>query len=543
MAAAVVVAQGAAGRPLQDIQPIPGAANFTIFVRGMPIGTEQTAVTRTATGWTIVTANRMGAPLEIVTRRAEFRYTSDWKPLEASIDMTVRGTLQRVKTTMAGTTASNEIMSGTLASTKIDTVDATAVMLPNLIFGAFEAVSARLAASNKDATVPLYLLPNGSATLTVGESAPEQIQTSARLISARRTRVTVPATPAPLEFDLKFDEEGRLLRISIPAQGLEVVRDDIGSVSARQVVISRPNDEQTRITANGFTLAATVSKPATPSAPRLPAVVLTSGSGPMDRDEVVFGIPILGQVAGALADAGFLVVRYDKRGIGQSGGRVETASLRDFAEDQRSAVKYVSERKDVDPKRIAVAGHSEGGVVSLIAASKEKRIAAVVLIAANGMKGADVVLAQQQRMLEKSNLSDADKQSRIALQKQINEAALTGKLDALPANIRRQVDNAEFLSVLSTDPATIMPDVRQPILIVQGELDTQVEPSNADKLEALARARKKGGTVELLRIPGINHLLVPAITGDLDEYSRLTDKQVSPAVTSGIVKWLQNTLR
>src|SRR5262249_43291607 len=246
-------------------------------------------------------------------------------------------------------------------------------------------------------------------------------------------------------------EEGRLLRISIPAQGLEVVRDDIGSVSARQVVISRPNDEQVRITANGFTLAATVSKPATPAAPRLPAVVLTSGSGPMDRDEVVFGIPILGQVAGSLADAGFLVVRYDKRGIGQSGGRVETAALRDFAEDQRSAVKYVSERKDVDPKRIAVAGHSEGGVVSLIAAAKEKRIAAVVLIATNGMKGADVVLAQQQRMLEKSNLSDADKQSRIALQKQINDAALSGKLDALPANIRRQVDNAEFLSVLSTD--------------------------------------------------------------------------------------------
>jgi hypothetical protein len=540
---AVAMSHGAAGRPLQDAPPIPGASTFTIFVRGTPIGSEQTAVARTGSGWTITTANRIGAPLEIVTRRAEFRYTADWKPLEASIDMTVRGIPQRVKTTFSGTIASSDITASTVVSTKADTVDATAVILPNLIFGAFEAVAARVAEATPGATIPLYLLPNGSATLTVGDSATEQIQTSVRLINARRTHVTVPAAPMPLEIDLKIDETRRLLRLSIPGQGLEVVRDDIGSVSTRQVVISRPNDEQIRIPANGFVLAATVSKPAAPPAPRLPAVVLTSGSGPMDRDEVVFGIPILGQVAGALADAGFLVVRYDKRGIGQSGGRVETAALVDFAEDQRAAVKYVSERKDVDPRRIAVAGHSEGGVVSLIAASKEKRIAGVVLIATNGLRGAEVVLAQQQRLLEKSSLSDADKQSRIALQKQINEAALSGKLDTLPAAIRRQVDNAEFLSILSTDPAAIMPNVRQPILIVQGELDTQVEPSNADKLEELARARKKAGPVEVLKIPGINHLLVPATTGDLDEYSRLTDKQVSPAVTGGIVKWLQNTLR
>ena len=70
---------------------------------------------------------------------------------------------------------------------------------------------------------------------------------------------------------------------------------------------------------------------------------------------------------------------------------------------------------------------------------------------------------------------------------------------------------------------------------MQGELDTQVEPSNADKLEALARARKNGGPVEVLKVPGINHLLVPATSGDLDEYSRLTDKQVSPAVTGRLI--------
>ena len=64
-----------------------------------------------------------------------------------------------------------------------------------------------------------------------------------------------------------------------------------------------------------------------------------------------------------------------------------------------------------------------------------------------------------------------------------------------------------------------MPDVRQPILIVQGELDTQVEPSNADRLEALARKRKNAPPVEVVKVPGVNHLLVPATTGEVDEYA------------------------
>ena len=76
--------------------------------------------------------------------------------------------------------------------------------------------------------------------------------------------------------------------------------------------------------------------------------MLVGGSGPLDRDETVAGIPIFGQLAGALADAGFTVLRYDKRGIGQSGGRVEAAGLTDYAEDLRAAVKFMAARKDVD---------------------------------------------------------------------------------------------------------------------------------------------------------------------------------------------------
>ena len=100
------------------------------------------------------------------------------------------------------------------------------------------------------------------------------------------------------------------------------------------------------------------------------AVVLLSGSGAGDRDGIAAGVPTLGQLAGALADAGLLVLRYDKRGYGQTGGRAESATLGDLAEDVRVVVRYMSRRKDVDPKRIAVVGHSEGAWVGLQAAAR-----------------------------------------------------------------------------------------------------------------------------------------------------------------------------
>src|SRR5262249_54418802 len=159
--------------------------------------------------------------------------------------------------------------------------------------------------------------------------------------------------------------------------------------------------------------------------------------------------------------------------------------------------KYLSERKDVDPKRIAVAGHSEGGTVALMAATKDKHIAAVALLATPGSTGAELVLAQQRHLLDRTKLSADEKQAKIDLQKRIHEAALTGKgLDQLPPDLRRVAGNVEFQSLLSSDPIKIVPEVRQPLLIVQGELDTQVEPSNADRLESLARKRKKQVAVD-----------------------------------------------
>jgi pimeloyl-ACP methyl ester carboxylesterase len=544
-AAAALGLAGAMAVPVAQ-SPASATSTFLVFFRSTPVGNEQVAVEKSANGWSITSSGRIGAPFDLIVRSLKARYDADWKPVELTLDATLRGQSATIHTVVNGTTAQTETTPfGATPVSKSDPIDARAVLLPNPFVAPYEALAARFRTAEPGSRISIYQPGQGSFDVEVGGSTTEHIMTVERTIAARRTRSAfrLPNAP-PLDIEIWGDEQGRLLRVSIPAQGLEFAREDVASVSARIVTMSRPNDEDIRIPANGFSLAGTVSKP--PSAPgKLPAVILVSGSDPTDRDENVFGIPIFGQIADALADAGFIVLRYDKRGVGQSGGRSEAARLEHFAEDAKAAVKAISERKDVDRKRVALVGHGEGGWIALMAA-KNNRVAAVGLVATAAVSGRELNLYQVAHGMERSTRSEAERQATIDLQKQIQQAVVTGlgwDQIKVPEAIRRQADTPYFQSFLTFEPAKLMKGVPQPLLIVEGERDTQVPPANAEKLEMLAKGRKKAAPVKVVKIPAINHLLVAATTGEVDEYGRLTDRHVSPAVTTELTTWLRQTFQ
>jgi fermentation-respiration switch protein FrsA (DUF1100 family) len=111
----------------------------------------------------------------------------------------------------------------------------------------------------------------------------------------------------------------------------------------------------------------------------------------------------------------------------------------------------------------------------------------------------------------------------------------------VPPNLRKEADTPWMQSVLLFDPAKTLEDVRQPILFVHGALDHEVEPANAERLVEIARKESKSKSVELVVVRGVNHLLTPAVTGEVREYASLDDRTVSKDVTEAVNGWLSRT--
>jgi pimeloyl-ACP methyl ester carboxylesterase len=549
---ALVMAFGTAGAQNAAAQTTV-ASTFRVFVRGIDTGIEEVTVLEAPDGWTLRGSGKLGAPVNISMDFWEARYDREWKPIELTINLTESAKKWTVHTMFKGTVASSDILQEGQNQRRTSTVAVDTVVLPNLIFGAYEALAARLVTANVGGQFEVFIAPQDALSATIHNVTDETIKTPARTIAARRWTLHLGGGTAKLEMDV-WTEGNRLLRLDIPTQMLTVLRDDISSVAARLVTMARPNDEEVSIPANGFSLAATISKPLNvaepPPAPgrkpvpvRFPAVVLVSGSGPTDRDEFVAGIPIFAQLANALADAGYLVVRYDERGAGQSGGRQESATIDEFAVDTRAVVTYLSKRRDVDPKKISLIGYGEGGWIALLVAARDEKIAAIGLIATPSTPGTELVLEQQRLMFEGSTTSPAVMQSAIEQQKKILEAVVSGKgWENFNPDMRKRVDTPLYRSFLMFEPAQIIVKVRQPMLVMHPMLDREVPAYHGEQLAQLARSRPRARPTEFVQLAGVNHLLVRANTGEIAEYGTLAQRSISPAATLELTSWLTKAL-
>lgn len=520
---------------------------FLVFFRSQPIGREEVVVSRLGDEWVIRGSSRLGVPIDITTRHAEVVYDLQWRPKSLLVDGVVRGQDMTLKTTFDGTKASNVIAVQGVPQTKVDSVAVDSVVLPNTFLGSYAALAKRLQGLEPDAQLRAYIAPQAEITVTVVAVAPERIETPKGGFAVSRYSLTLSSPPpgGDLPIEVWINASGDLLRLSIPSQTLEMAREDIASAASRTASFVIAGDRSVQIPASGFNLAATVTRPPKATG-KLPVAVLVGGSGPTDRDETVAGIPVFGQIARDLVNAGFIVVRYDKRGVGQSGGRTESVTLSDYAEDVRSILRWLDKQKDeVDKDRMAIVGHSEGAGVAMLAAGRERgKVSALALLAGVATSGADLVIEQQTHLLSQMQIDDTQRAEKLALQLKIHEAVINGTGWAdLPESVRKVADTPWFYSFLTFDPEKAMRDTRQPVLIVQGELDTQVPPHHADELAAMARARRGDAPVEVVKVSGVNHLFVPAKTGEVAEYASLgPDAKVSAEVTSAIATWLTKVL-
>jgi pimeloyl-ACP methyl ester carboxylesterase len=315
----------------------------------------------------------------------------------------------------------------------------------------------------------------------------------------------------------------------------------------------------------GIALAGTLTAPN--NGGPFAAVVLITGSGQQDRDETVEGHKPFLVLSDYLTRQGVAVLRLDDRGFGKSTGDASLATAEDIAQDVESAVAFLKTRKDVDTKKIGLIGHSEGGAIAPIVASRSKDVAYIVMMAGPGVPIGDLLVRQVSDLARVNGASDAVINATARAVRRMCQVAATTtdtklmqqQLDALADSLAAQVgasnpemarmasQQAHGLSGLIATPGfryalTLKPDeilrkVKQPVLAINGSLDLQV--SAKENLPAIEKALRAGGNkdVTVVELPGLNHPFQTAKTGSPAEYFTI-EETISPVALKTISDWI-----
>lgn len=345
---------------------------------------------------------------------------------------------------------------------------------------------------------------------------------------------------------LVLQQGGKVTIIDIPAQRVRVTRATAPDSLPPLTGLKRPVPDysapagaaftatEVRVPAGAgadtFSLGCTLTTPRAGRAP-YPAAVTITGSGSQTRDESLWPLlpdyRLFGQLAERLAADGIAVLRCDDRGAGSSTGSADTATTATLANDTRAQVAWLRSRPEINPARIALVGHSEGGIIGPLLAAQDRRLAALVIMAGPSKPGVEVLVDQARwPVLTSPELSPEARTARLA------EVEAAVRRDSLPANLWLRW-------FMHYDPIRAARQVRQPTLIVQGALDRQVTAGQADTLGAAIR-QSGNGDVTVRTYPRLNHLfLVSETDGSPSEYASLRDRTVPAEVMDTIATWLR----
>jgi fermentation-respiration switch protein FrsA (DUF1100 family) len=306
-----------------------------------------------------------------------------------------------------------------------------------------------------------------------------------------------------------------------------------------------------------ISLAGTLTLPSGPGP--FPAAILISGSGPQDRDESLVGHRPFLVLADHLTRKGIAVLRFDKRGIGKSTGDFASATMEDFTGDVEAALAYLKTRKEIDPKKIGLIGHSEGGLIAPLVAANSPAVAWIVLLAGPGLKGEDVLLLQSELILRAAGVNDGEvartlafnKQTYVIVRQEKDPAALEAKLDDLvqntsagaalpPAAVQAQVRllvSPWFRFFLDYDPVPTLQKTLCPLLALNGEKDLQIPPK--ENLAKIQKALQDAGNhdFQTTELPGLNHLFQHAPTGSPTEYGGILET-MAPEALNAVSDWV-----
>ncbi len=352
---------------------------------------------------------------------------------------------------------------------------------------------------------------------------------------------------------LRVSASGRVTELSIPAQKVVMHRTE-ESFPPIRIDPPRPaagpafdfDLEPVMVSHGEVRLAGTISRRKGASG-KAPAVFFVSGSGGQDRNGFSSGIDVgTHEILDRLTQEGFMVLRVDDRGVGESTGPTGDMGYRDLVDDARACVEHLASRPDVAPGRICVIGHSEGGMTAPILAAEMPDIAAIVLLAAPGRSIVPLLEEQLLWALEKQGTT---KEAIDAEQKIYREflERVTGDGSIDPATVREDLRvwiaaRLWMQEHARIDPLANLQMVKCPVLLLHGARDIQVSAERDARvlLKALDDAGHRDH--ELVVFPELDHLFKKTTGPQSTAEDYLKSRPVDQEFLDTLAAWLKSRL-
>jgi len=270
-------------------------------------------------------------------------------------------------------------------------------------------------------------------------------------------------------------------------------------------------------------------------------IIIIPGSGPTDRNgngPMGLHTDTYKLLAESLSEAGFSTLRIDKRGFFGSKNAVtdaEAVTIEDYANDVRLWHAAFTER--LGASFMWIAGHSEGGLVALVAAARLVQPCGLILLSTPGRRISDLMREQFRR--NPANTSYLPELDRLISSLERGELQSEASISAVLRPLFRQGLQRYMMSLFSYDPARLAAGLENPALVLQGDKDVQVTPQDARLLSnALPKASLK-------IIPGVTHMLKQDVPGapfaTYQDASLPLGAEVTPAIVSFIQSFHLNS--
>jgi len=399
-----------------------------------------------------------------------------------------------------------------------------------------------------------------SSTMDSPDQGAKGIPTASTILKNKKLTITIPQLSVVYEgkvnknfVDGTFTQAGKIIPLTLIRGSVEINRPQTPKppfpYHAENIYFDNAKA--------GIRLAGTFTFPE--AGGKFPAVVLISGSGAQNRDEEIFEHHLFAVIADHLTRNGIAVLRYDDRGVGESKGVYHTASIQDFSTDALSAVAYLKTRSEVNPQKIGLIGHSEGGTIAFMLAGGGNDIAFIVSLAGSTIKG-DTLINLQRELLSKA-MGIPDKQIAENNELFTKMCAIIDKHTADSVSkypnlfvdelipTKKKKDNAvrdeyinqlatvaspEIYSIIKYDPTNDLQKIKCPVLALNGEKDLQVPADvNLGAVEKYVKSK-----VSIKKYPNLNHLFQTAKTGLPAEYAEI-EETISPQVLKDIEIWIK----